>query len=501
MATFGWLATFVIDSGVDHTGLGRWSWQMIGKGDTVTVVVAAYQPCEKNKNSKGYTTFEQHERYFEPKGDFRSPRTIFFEQLVSQLRLWKVDGKEIILCSDFNEHIYEGQISRRLAREDLRMKEQCCIHNGDRLPATFVRGTRPIDGVFATGGIEVIHAGILGKYAGVGDHRCFVLDFTSKSVLGTSFPRVLPHSGRKLNCYCERIRDTYNMVLDELADRHEMYRKLDDLTQLADLISPTEFQIKINKWDDELTDYMQDVEDKCHKFKQNHVDWSPKYGVWNRRQRLLLWVEKYLDGKVPDSRNLIWDCMKKKICNPWLMTKELLKVDLFFCKKEMENLKAKAPEMQRKHLQKRLEFHQKAGNEKAIVDVTRIIRYESDEKRYNRLRWSTKPKQGGSVYNVRVKNGDTEEVINTEESIFKHVSEHLSDQFRLTFTAKCYNGKLFDDIGFIGDTDAARSILEGTYNYPPDLDTATKLLFEEAVITYSKMPKEELATYVTVEDY
>ena len=183
------------------------------------------------------------------------------------------------------------------------------------------------------------------------------------------------------------------------------------------------------------------------------------------------------------------------------MTKELLKVDLFFCKKEMENLKAKAPEMQRKHLQKRLEFHQKAGNEKAIVDVTRIIRYESDEKRYNRLRWSTKPKQGGSVYNVRIKNGDTEEVINTEEGIFKHVSEHLSDQFRLTFTAKCYNGKLFDDIGFIGDTDAARSILEGTYNYPPDLDTATKLLFEEAVITYSKIPKEELATYVTVEDY
>ena len=44
-------------------------------------------------------------------------------------------------------------------------------------------------------------------------------------------------------------------------------------------------------------------------------------------------------------------------------------------------------------------------------------------------------------------------------------------------------------------------MLEGTCNYLPNLDPATRLLFEEATITYSEMPKEELATYVTVEDY
>ena len=42
--------------------------------------------------------------------------------------------------------------------------------------------------------------------------------------------------------------------------------------ELDDLISPTDFQIKINKWDGELTDYIQSAEDKCHKFKQNHID-------------------------------------------------------------------------------------------------------------------------------------------------------------------------------------------------------------------------------------
>ena len=105
------------------------------------------------------------------------------------------------------------------------------------------------------------------------------------------------------------------------------------------------------------------------------------------------------------------------------------------------------------------------------------------------------------MYSVRVENGDNTEEVETEDGIFSHVSKHLSERFRLAFTAKSYSGKFFDDVGFVGDTEAARNILEGTYDYPPDLDPATRLLFEEAAHTYAKMPKEKLATYVTVEDF
>jgi len=501
MATFGRMSACVIDSGADYTGLGRWCWQLVGKGGKQTRIVVAYQPCEKNANSKGFTTCEQQERYFEPRGDFRSPRTIFYEQLVTQLLLWKASGDEIILCGDFNENVYDSRIGRRLAQPDLYMKEQCLLKTGERLPNTFITGTRPIDGVFATSGIEILYAGLLPKYGGVGDHRAFILDFTTASVLGTSFPRVLPHQGRKLNCYCERIRDNYNKVLDQLADRHEMYRKMNDLTRLADLISAAEFQTKINRWDDELTDYMKAAEERCHKYKQNHVEWSPEFGVWKRRQRLLYRVGKYLRGKVKDSRNLIRDCLKKKICDPRLMDQELLKVELFLCKKKMQELKASAPADRHEHLKNRLQVHRESGNEKAIADVLRIMRREANDKRFKRLRWTNKPNQGGAVYDVRIKQGDNTVEVNTEDGIFTHVSEHLSERFRLAFSAPCYRGGLFDDVGFIGDTAAARAILEGTYVYPPDTDPATRLLLEEAAIIYATMPREEIATYVTVEDF
>ena len=35
-----------------------------------------------------------------------------------------------------------------------------------------------------------------------------------------------------------------------------------------------------------------------------------------------------------------------------------------------------------------------------------------------------------------------------------------------------YSGKLVDDIGFLGDTEAAQQILEGTYEFPEDTDLA-----------------------------
>ena len=90
MMTLGQMSGYVLATGVDSTGLGRWSWILHGAGEgndlRKTRVVVAYQPCEPGKNSKGKTTFEQHQQYFEQKGDFWSPRTIFYEQLFAQLK-------------------------------------------------------------------------------------------------------------------------------------------------------------------------------------------------------------------------------------------------------------------------------------------------------------------------------------------------------------------------------------------------------------------------------
>ncbi len=80
----------------------------------------AYQPSgSSSSNSAGTTVREQHERYFEARGNLRSAKAIFFEQLIAQLVVWKGTDEDIILLGDFNENVYTGRIAKRLEQADL----------------------------------------------------------------------------------------------------------------------------------------------------------------------------------------------------------------------------------------------------------------------------------------------------------------------------------------------------------------------------------------------
>jgi hypothetical protein len=65
-----------------------------------------------------------------------------------------------------------------------------------------------------------------------------------------------------------------------------------------------------------------------------------------------------------------------------------------------------------------------------------------------------------------VQSGPFIETYNTEDEVVRHTSDHLYKCFHLAYSAPCYCGKLFDDVGFMGDTKCAHQILEGTYDFP-----------------------------------
>ena len=89
----------------------------------------------------------------------------------------------------------------------------------------------------------------------------------------------------------------------------------------------------------------------------------------------------------------------------------------------------------------------------------------------------------------------------TQQEIFEGSEPVLTTRFTGAFSSPFYTGKLFDDLGFMGDTEAAAQVLEGTYEYPEGIDEATKMLLEECSKVYQSMSREEVATYVTAEDY
>jgi hypothetical protein len=148
----------------------------------------------------------------------RSACTLFFEQLIAQLIVWKHTNSNIVLLSDFNENVYSGHISKCLSQPDLMFSKPCLQCTGIHIPPTFRDGTILIDANFATARIECVNAYILPHKGGVGNHRCFIVNFTLSSIIKTKFPNIVRCSAQKLHCKSTRLVQSYNAKLDMLCN-------------------------------------------------------------------------------------------------------------------------------------------------------------------------------------------------------------------------------------------------------------------------------------------
>ncbi len=82
-----------------------------------------------------------------------------------------------------------------------------------------------------------------------------------------------------------------------------------------------------------------------------------------------------------------------------------------------------------------------------------------------------------------------------------HTLYHLSECFRLVYSAPCYQGQLFDNLGFMGDTEYSKQILEGTYEYPPNTNIWTKKILQELHYNCSRMSGAKIATTIFTADF
>ena len=81
-----------------------------------------------------------------------------------------------------------------------------------------------------------------------------------------------------------------------------------------------------------------------------------------------------------------------------------------------------------------------------------MLRQESMRQRWRRITHASKLPRANQVFSVKVPVSGTDKVdeFKTEEGVFAQVSTNLSQRFRLALTAPCYQGQLFDNIGFVG---------------------------------------------------
>ncbi len=167
----------------------------------------------------------------------------------------------------------------------------------------------------------VTSVALLPSRAGVGNYRVFLIYVSSNSFMGDVFPRVIPAAGRLLNCESDKIKSNYIKVLTQLTNRHLIFKILLFVDQESNRISPSMVQLKMNRIDLELEQFMESSKQNCHKYKMTHIKWSPYAGVWLHQQWLLV------SGKTRDTRNSFQECRRRRVKDSRKITRDKLKTE------------------------------------------------------------------------------------------------------------------------------------------------------------------------------
>jgi len=106
------------------------------------------------------------------------------------------------------------------------MKEVVGDFTESRYVQRSFEGQKPIDGIWATPDIVVTGACVMPAGYGVGDHRLFVIDFLTSSLVGTSPPRIVRAATRRLNTKITGCAGKYTDKVDDQMLRHRVIERV-----------------------------------------------------------------------------------------------------------------------------------------------------------------------------------------------------------------------------------------------------------------------------------
>jgi hypothetical protein len=99
-------------------------------------------------------------------------------------------------------------------------------------------------------------------------------------------------------------------------------------------------------------------------------------------------------------------------------------------------------------------------------------------------------------------NDNDEPIRITDQPIMEQrIMENNSRRFRLTESTPPMQEPLVSQLGYLGNTEAASQILNGTFVCPPELETETQLFISALRVTSLAMMANKVSTSVTKEDF
>ena len=137
---------------------------------------------------------------------------------------------------------------------------------------------------------------------GVGDHRLFVVDFLTSSLVGSAPPRIVRSGAMRLNTNIEYAADNYTEDVQEKVLQHRVIERIGQAHKESD--DKEEVKRKLDKIDVETRQYFRGAEKRCRRIKSGRIPFSPESSKWIRRAQVYRSILRFHAGKIKNKGNL-----------------------------------------------------------------------------------------------------------------------------------------------------------------------------------------------------
>jgi hypothetical protein len=119
---------------------------------------------------------------------------------------------------------------------------------------------------------------------GTGDHRLFIVDLHTSSLVGPGSPREQRAALRRLNTRLPHVIKKYTENLDKNLRRHRLIEKLGEAHWEGK--NKEDIQSKIVKVNGDSMQFMKHAAKKCRKLKSGCICFSPESVIWIKREQI-----------------------------------------------------------------------------------------------------------------------------------------------------------------------------------------------------------------------
>lgn len=181
LGCIGNIACRIISINKDERQIGCWSSMILrGNKGHKTHIVSIYRPVASSGTTSAY---QQQVAALAANFDiYDCPRDVIFTDLQEMLSPWQTAGDTIIVGGNFNEDIRSTAITKFF--NELFMQEAILPRSEQQAPNTYNRGSRPIDGIFCSAGVDIQSGGYTEFEWGIGStHRMVWVDIQESSFI------------------------------------------------------------------------------------------------------------------------------------------------------------------------------------------------------------------------------------------------------------------------------------------------------------------------------